>query len=715
MRWYILLLCLWVGIGSATAQKADLTLSDAIMQQWRKYYPKRLNNLQWVPEQKKFTYLNDTYDTLWIQSVKDKDPSVFFTLDDMGAALSQGLEHIAPIRWESQDMISLKYKNKVYFLVVNKKGELSESHTVEVPSSENQDFHRESRRIAFTQQNNLYVLNENGGKVEVFQTKDKSIVSGQAIARHEFGISKGTFWSPNGNKLAFYQKDESDVYDYPLLDITATPGKLKTIKYPMAGQPSEYAKVGVFDMDSKSLLFLHIKGPKDQYLTNLAWGPEGKFIYLAVVNREQNEMKLQKYEAISGELVKTLFEEKHDKYVEPENPVWFLPNNKKEFLWQSERDGFNHLYRYNTEGELLGQVTKGDWVVLDILGLDAKGKSVLVKGTDKSGLNTTLYSADLKTGEVTQLIKKEGQHTIKPSSDKKYFIDIYSNLETPAVTRILDKKGEEVMTLLEAPNPMSNVTYGQSEFVTLQAEDGTPLHGRLIKPADFDPTKKYPVIVYVYGGPHAQLVTNRWLGGASLWMHYAANQGYLVFTLDNRGSANRGFDFENCIHRQLSKLEMKDQLVGVEHLKSLDYVDADRMAVHGWSYGGFMTTSLMLKYPETFKVGVAGGPVTDWKYYEVMYGERYMDMPTENPEGYKETALKNHAKNLKGDLLLIHGTVDNVVVMQHNLTLVKAFVDAGILIDFFPYPMHPHNVRGKDRVHLMKKVLTYIDDKLNKE
>jgi dipeptidyl-peptidase-4 len=250
---------------------------------------------------------------------------------------------------------------------------------------------------------------------------------------------------------------------------------------------------------------------------------------------------------------------------------------------------------------------------------------------------------------------------------------------------------------------------GSAEIKTIKAADGTTdLYTRLIKPSNFDPTKKYPVMVYVYGGPHAQMITNSYLDGANLWMYWMAEQGYLVFTVDNRGSDNRGFAFESVIHGRLGVNEMDDQLKGVEYLKSLPYVDGTRLAVHGWSFGGFMTTSLMLRKPDTFKVGVAGGPVTDWKYYEVMYGERYMDTPAENPKGFEEASTLNYVKDLKGKLLLIHGTSDDVVVMQNNLALIKKFVEAQKQVDFFAYPMHKHNVIGKDRVHLMTKVLNYI-------
>jgi len=468
-----------------------------------------------------------------------------------------------------------------------------------------------------------------------------------------------------------------------MLDIRTTPGSLQTTKYPMAGQKSEYAKVGIYDLKNNKTVYLNVDGPKDQYLTNLGWGPNEKYVYLAVVNRDQNHMWLNKYEVATGNLVKTLFEETHPKYVEPENPVWFIPNKPNEFLWLSERDGFMHVYHYNADGKFLGQISKGKWVVKEILGLEKNGKKLLVKGTDESGLNTNAYCVNFKNGKYEAISKDKGIHNYKLSSNGEGMIDTWTDLNSPYVADVINLKGKKIENLQNAADPLATYKLGTTEILQIKSKDGD-----------------------------AQMVTNRWLAGAPLWMHYMAEKGFLIFTVDNRGSANRGFEFENVIHRQLGDIEIEDQLAGVEYLKTLPYVDANKMAVHGWSYGGFMTTSLMLRKPGTFQVGVAGGPVTDWKYYEAMYGERYMDRPEENPEGYKKANLLNHVKNLEGDLLLIHGTVDPVVVLQHNLALVKQFVDEGIQVDFFPYPMHPHNVRGKDRIHLMDKVIRYVEDKL---
>jgi dipeptidyl-peptidase-4 len=689
----------------------ELSLEDAVLRQWSVLRPSSLSSVSWQQDAKSISFVKEGK-TLVKYNIKDKQETSILSVDDLNKALKLELSYFPSVRWTSDNSFYFRHKNHYYSY--NTETKEAQDLVKFSPDAANVDFHAKSAKVAFTRGNNLFMADETDSEIQISKIGEgQDVVAGQAIARYEFGIGKGTFWSPKGNLLAFYQKNEEKVHDYPLLDISQTPGALNSIKYPMAGQESEFAQVGVYNPKDRRITYLRVKGERDQYLTNLAWGPEEKYIYLAVVNRAQNHMKLQKYNAKDGQLVSTLFEEKHDKYVEPEHPVWFLPNNPNEFLWLSERDGFMHIYRYNTEGKLLNQVTKGKFVVEEIMGLDASGKKVIFKGTDESGLNMYIYSADLNSAKLNQLTKDEGVHSASLSPDGSKLYDVYSNLNTPNVCQIINtKNGKQLAELVKSDNPLKEYKVSNTEILTLKAEDGTDLHARMIKPSDFDPAKKYPVLVYVYGGPHAQMVSNRWLAGAPLWMHYQAEKGYIIFTLDNRGSKNRGFEFENIIHRQLGTIEMEDQMVGVEYLKKQAFVDADRMAVHGWSFGGFMTISMMLRKAGTFKVGVAGGPVTDWKYYEIMYGERYMDTPEENPEGYKKARLMEYVENLEGDLLLIHGTVDDVVVMQHNLALVKAFVDAGILVDFFPYPGHPHNVRGKDRVHLMKKVLTYIDEKL---
>ncbi|MBT5402494.1 MAG: prolyl oligopeptidase family serine peptidase [Crocinitomicaceae bacterium] len=700
---------------NAFGQDKELTITKAVMnydadtKEW--LYPSGLAGLQWIPNTTNYSYLIERSTKLVIVSERKTDTLNF---KQLSKAIGNELKYIPFKNWVTPTSFIFSHENTFYEFDIKEKK--SQKLVTYKKGSQNVDYHSGTKRCAFTIKNNLYIASdEHSDNMDVItHFSNKNVVAGQAIARFEFGISKGTFWSNAGNKLAFYQKDESNVHDYPLLDMTKTPGELKSIKYPMAGQRSELAQVGIFEVSTGKLTYLKTNSDlgKEHYLTNLAWDPTDTFVYLAEVNRDQNYMELNKYDATSGKLINTLFTEKNKKYVEPEHAPIFIPESTGDFLWFSEREGFMNLYHYDNAGNLINKVTKVDWVVQNVLGFSADRKSVIVEGTGPDPREKHAFSFQIATGKMIRLTKKPGTHRVQLSADGTKLIDSYSSLEVPKIITIINVNNGKSKTIHKVSNPLNGYKYGSPEFLTLKNTDGSALYGRIIKPSDFNKQKKYPVLVYVYGGPHAQLVTNSWLGGSSLWMNWFAEQGYLVFTLDGRGSANRGFEFESGIHRQLGTLEIEDQMAGVDYLKSLPYVDSTKMAVHGWSFGGFMTTSLMLKKPGTFKCGVAGGPVIDWKWYEIMYGERYMDTPEQNKEGYAEASLLDKVTSLEGDLLMIHGTVDDVVVMQHNLAFVKACVDQGVQIDFFPYPNHEHNVRGKDRIHLMTKVLDYVSEKL---
>lgn len=582
----------------------------------------------------------------------------------------------------------------------------------------NENWNEVSRHLAYTRGNNLYVLTADEQTLRVTD-EPEGIVCGQSVHRNEFGISKGTFWSPKGDLLAFYRMDESMVTEYPLVDITARTGEVNPVRYPMAGMTSHKVTVGIYTPSTQQTLYLNTGDPKDRYFTNISWAPDGKSLFLIEVNRDQNYAKLCQYSAETGELMHTLLEEHHPKYVEPQHPILFLPWDDNKFIYQSQRDGYNHLYLYDlkklTEQKAAAiQLTQGDWMVQEVVGFNRKTKQIIILSTEDSPLQSNVYAVSVKNGKRTRIGDKEGVHSVQLSNHMgMYLIDKASYPDRPRVIKMLSTDGKKEHTLFTAKNPYEGLEMPSIETGTLKAADGkTDLYYRLIKPTDFDPAKKYPAIVYVYGGPHAQMITNGWMNDARGWDIYMANKGYIMFSLDNRGSSNRGLEFENCTFRRLGIEEGKDQVKGVEFLKSQPYVDGERIGVHGWSFGGHMTTALMLRYPEIFKVGVAGGPVIDWAYYEIMYGERYMDTPQTNPEGYKQTNLKNLAGNLKGHLLIIHDDHDDTCVPQHTLSFMKACVDARTYPDLFIYPTHKHNVLGRDRVHLHEKITRYFEDHL---
>ena len=579
------------------------------------------------------------------------------------------------------------------------------------PDAENTDMDTNTWRVAYTKGNNLYVADK-GNETAVTRDTSAWVLYGQSVHRNEFGINKGTFWSPQGNLLAFYRMDESMVTDYPLVDISTRVAEVNNIKYPMAGMTSHEVTVGVYNPQTGKTVYLKTTGPKDQYLTNITWSPDEQYIYIAILNRDQDHLWLNKYDASTGEYIKTLFEETNPKYVEPLNGLYFLPGTSGEFIWQSQRDGFNHLYLYNGDGTLIRQLTKGPWVVKELKGTDEKGTKVYFTCNRDNPLDNLLYSCDLKTGALKQITQTPGTHRTVISPSSTAFLDSYSSLTIASKVELLDENGKVIRVLLENKNPLAEYKLGETSVFTIKNEENTDLYCRLIKPADFDPPKKYPVVIYVYGGPHSQMITDSWLGGAGFFLNYLASQGYIVFTLDNRGTSNRGLEFEQAIFRNVGTLEVSDQMRGVSYLKSLPWVDSTRIGINGWSYGGFLTLSMFLRHPGVFKAAVAGGPVIDWKYYEVMYGERYMDTPESNPEGYKTASLLNYAKDLKGKVLIIQGYQDETVVPQNSLSFLKKCVDEGIQVDYFIYPGHEHNVRGKDRMHLNQMITDYFKEHL---
>ena len=424
-------------------------------------------------------------------------------------------------------------------------------------------------------------------------------------------------------------------------------------------------------------------------------------------------MWLERYNAETGALDKVLFEEKNDRYVEPTDGLVFVPNNTNQFLWLSQRDGYKHIYLYDIEGNLIKQVTKGNYEVQSIIGFDAKAEKVFFYSNIENPMERAAYSVDIKTGDVARITTAKGTHSIIANAKGDMFIDMYSSTTVPYQALLVSDKGKTIKEIHTSANPLAEYQMPEIEVGTIKSADGvSDLCYRLIKPINYNDGKKHPVLVYVYGGPHSQMVTESWMAGANLYFLFLAQQGYVVFTVDNRGTDNRGFEFESIIHRNLGVSEMADQMKGVDFVKTLPYADPNRIGVEGWSYGGFMTISLKLTHPDVFKVGCAGGPVIDWKWYEVMYGERYMDTPQENPEGYESTSLLGKANNLDGRLLVIHGAEDPTVVWQHSLEFIDACIKSGKLVDYFVYPHHPHNVRGADRVHLYKKMFDYYQQNL---
>lgn len=742
---------------SSAQEKKTFTLNDVIPggDNYFNLVPKSMPGLQWWGD----ICVRTDIENIKKIDIKSGKETILVTLEEVNEALTNSeisyklTNHIKPLRtlmaaslpWGDRNVITFtQYDDRTpgqkYMIWYDfSKKEIVNLFNLQGEGPTNFDFCKENGYMAYTIGNDLYVAHEGdfssmvNPKVTGNQQQEKDVVYGQAVHRNEFGIMKGTFWSPKGTYLAFYRMDQSMVTDYPQVNTTTRIAELVPDKYPMAGMTSHKVTVGIYSVKDGKTIYLQAGDPTDRYFTNICWSPDEKSVFVIELNRDQNHAQLVQYDAVSGEKLDVLYEEKHTRYVEPQHPLTFLPWDNSLFIYQTQRDGFNHLYLMDTKTRLKGEwqtgednedqyceylkttsLTEGDWLVQDILGFNTSRKEIIIASTEISPLQTNIFSLSVKNGKRTLIGVADGTHQAKLSASGTYLIDYFTSNDVPREISILPTTGKKGITLFTAIDPLKE-KYNLPEITvgTIKAADGeTDLYYRLIKPVNFDPNKKYPAIIYVYGGPHAQMIHNTRFYDARGWDLYMAQQGYVMLTVDNRGSDNRGIKFENCTFRHLGTEEMKDQVQGAKFLQSLPYVDADKIGVHGWSFGGFMTTNLMLTYPDIFKVGVAGGPVIDWQFYEVMYGERYMDTPQENPEGYKESNLRLKAGNLKGRLEVIIGGMDPTCVPQHSISFLRACIDAGTHPDFFIYPEDGHNMVGHDRVHLHEHITRYFLDHL---
>lgn len=696
------------------SQQLPLSLEDLVPggRNFYRYRPQLPRALAWNGD--KLTYIKG--DSMFTAPRTEREKvELCITLDQINEDLqlndTDRLQNIQYTQWIGSGSDNLLVRTHDRSYIYDVKTKIRQAAFNVNRTMTNFDFAPSNNYVAYGKENNLYLQDAEGKEFSITNESNKDIVFGQSVHRNEFGINKGTFWSPDGNLLAFYRMDQTMVTDYPIVDISARIATLKNEKYPMAGMKSHQVTIGVYDPFLEQTIYLKTGTPKEKYLTNIAWSPDEKYIYVAEVNRGQDTCVVNRYDALTGALNKTLFTEVHPKYVEPQNPPLFFKRNATEFIWQSRRDGYNHLYLYSADGKLKKQLTSGNWDVTEVIGFDEKGTNLFYISMEASPVERHIYKLNLKSGKRIKLSKEQGVHAAMLSSSGKYISDSYSSQFVPGKTAITETKSNKTFVWNESEDPFRNKVLPEITLSSLKANDNkTDLYYRLTKPLNFDPTKKYPVIVYVYGGPHSQLVENKWMAAISGWDVYMAEKGYIVFTLDNRGTSNRGFDFENITHRQLGVVETQDQMQGIDFLRSLPYVNQDKIGVFGWSFGGFMTLNLVLRHPETFKVAVAGGPVTDWKYYEIMYGERYMDSPKENPEGYAESNMVARAGDLKGRLLIIHGDQDPTVVMQQSLQFLKSAMKKGTHPDFSIYPGHGHNMVGRDRVNMYERITRYFDD-----
>jgi dipeptidyl-peptidase 4 len=713
MKAKVLLFLFFSGINFCHAQNA-LTLQEAVLQARATLAPENIRGLQFIPQTDDYIYLKQVNkQDVWMKAVlKTNKETAFLNIANLNQALAKaGADTLtkAP-QLKLIDANNFLIKQTKMDVLVN----LLANDTYAITSFKNYEGYQlldaDAMQTCRVWLYNYNILVQQGNAIKTITNNgEKHIVYGQSVHRDEFGINKGIFISPKNNAIAFYKMDERKVADYPIINWTTNPATNENVKYPMAGGTSHQVTVGVYNVKNEKTIWLKTKPNSDHYLTNICWTPNEQFILVAEVNREQNEMNLNLYQALTGSFIRTILTEKNDKYIEPLKPALFLPNNPSQFIWQSRNQGFNALFIYNLNGELLHTINQPNAEITDVKGFNAKGDALFYTAATNNGLDRQLFMYNFKTNKYKQLTTASGTHSNQLSSSGNYYIDAFSSLTTPRNISIAQTNANKQWLLLTAANPISNKTIVAPTLDSFTSPQGHTINERWYKPQNFDANKTYPTIVYWYGGPHAQMITNSWNGGATeLWFNYLAQQGFLVYTIDTYGSSNRGLAFEQAIFGEAGKAQMENLETALIKISKFSFVDSKRLGLFGWSYGGFMTTNFVLNHPGVFKASVAGGPVMDWSLYEIMYTERYMNTPKENAEGYAKTNLILQAKKLRDKLLLIHGQQDPVVVQQHSVNFVRECVNQGVQVDYMIYPGHEHNVLGKDRVHLYTKIYEYF-------
>lgn len=582
-------------------------------------------------------------------------------------------------------------------------------------------FNPAADKVAFVFNNNLYVKDLKSGNVTQI-TEDgeyNHIINGATdwVYEEEFAIARGFEWSPDGKNIAFLRFDESEVKEFTMqmYNDELYPEHV-TFKYPKVGEKNSVVTVHIYNLESDKTTQVDTGSEADMYFPRIKWTQDPSKLCVYRMNRHQNQLELLLADAQTGK-TSLLFKEVEDQYIEEgllDNLV-FLKDGQH-FLWSSEKDGWRHLYLYNMQGKLVEQLTKGSWEVTAFYGVDEKNGLVFYQAAETSPLQRHVYSVDLKGKNKKQLSKEEGWNTADFSSTFDYYELIHSTANTPPTFAVYDRKGKLIRTLEDNQNLRKlQQEYGVSpvEFFDFATSEGVNLKGYMIKPADFDKNRKYPVFMYLYGGPGSQQVTDSWGGSNYWWFQMLAQQGFIIACVDNRGTGGRGEAFKKATYLQLGHYETIDQIEAAKYLGGLPFVDKNRIGIFGWSYGGYMSSLCLLKGNDVFKAAIAVAPVTSWKWYDSIYTERYMRTFAENEDGYKNNSPVYFADRLKGNYLLVHGMGDDNVHFQNTVEMANALIKANKQYDTYFYPNRNHGIYGGvTRLHLYNKMTNFLREKL---
>jgi dipeptidyl-peptidase-4 len=691
------------------------------------FSPERVRSVNWMNDGRYFTAIDAIKEGVELRKydITTGDYEVLLSSQDL---VPEGQEQ--PIALQgyqfSADETKLLIKTDVeqiwrrstrehYYVYDLKSGELNKL-TNSDEKQQYAEFSPAGDKVAFVRNNDLFWVDLDSGRETQITSdgEENKIINGASdwVYEEEFSFAKAWFWAPDGNRIAFYRFDESRVKQYSFPEYHG--GNYTdhvTYKYPKAGEQNSIVTIGVYDLDQAETTWMDIGDEIDQYIVRLNWTQDPHRVAIRRMNRLQNKQDLMIADASTGEteIIKT---ETSDTWIDENDDLTFLENGK-EFIYVSEEDGYNHIYLYGMDGKQKRQVTEGDWEVTQFLGYDEDSKRIYYISTEDSPLERHLYSIKINGRRKKELGEASGWYDINMSPDFRYYIETFSAPNTPPIYTLRDQDGDEIRVLEDnqaLADRLQEYAMPHKEYLQLDLKEAGSLNAYIYKPADFDSTKQYPVLMYVYGGPGSQTVTKRFDSGQrAMWHRYLVSKGYLVVSVDNRGTGARGRDFEKQTYKQLGLLETTDQIEAAKYFGTLPYVNEDRIGIWGWSYGGYMTTFSMEKGNDVFSTGIAVAPVTHWKFYDTIYTERFMQTPQLNPDGYRRTAPLNYADQITGDFLLIHGTSDDNVHFQNTVELTKQLIQSNVEYQTLIYPNSNHGIyTGGARPHLWRNMTEFI-------
>ncbi|MBM4174857.1 MAG: S9 family peptidase [Ignavibacteria bacterium] len=694
-----------------------------------KFMGKSIRGVQWIEKGEKFTYLETDMATrstdIWVYDIKNKKREVFLKSSELKLEDSDKPFSIMNYSFSPNERYilftgvlparTLKSGGAIYIYDLKEK-RFSEIETS--GSTMNVKFSEDGTKLGYVIKDNIYVY-DLASNVERQLTFDGNgvILNGHFdwVYEEEFSIIDGWQFSPDGKEIAFWQLDQSPVPEIEIQQFDSLYFNSIIMRYPKAGDKNSIVKIGVIDIASGKTNWMNIGTEIDIYIPRIRWTENSGVLAITRMNRLQNKLELLLADSKSGKS-KVIYIDTDSCWVDVEDANLVFLKDKKHFLITSERSGFKHFYLYDLNGKMIRQITKGNWEVTSLSSLDEKNQIIyFISGMNDPTLRH-LYKINLNGKGFTQITKDDGNNSINFSPNSKYFIRSYSNISSVSKTQLETSDGK-VIEVLENNEKLANTleeySFAPAEFLSFTTSDGIQLNAMMIKPKDFDASKKYPVLVYNYSGPGSQIVRNAWQGGQYLWYQMLAQEGYIIFMLDNRGTGGRGKSFKNIVYKKLGYWEVNDQIEGTKYLMTLPYVDGERIGIWGWSYGGYMSALTIMEGNEYFKAAVAVAPLADWKFYDTIYTERYMSTPQLNPEGYEAGSVLNKVDKLKGKLLLVHGTADDNVHFQNTVVLVDELVKANKQFQVMFYPGKNHGIYGgKTREQLFTMITNFIRENL---